>query len=52
MIARLVDLVYREDATIVEAIAATFLATALFAVEVSAVSLSYRELTKGEESTI
>ena len=32
--------------------ALTFLATALFAVEVSAVSLSYRELTKGEESTI
>jgi hypothetical protein len=51
VIARLVDVVYREDATILEAIALTFLGTALFAVEVSAVSLSYRELTKGEEST-
>lgn len=48
VISWMVDLVYRDEATIVEAIVMTLVGTALFAVEVSAVSLSYRELTKGE----
>jgi MFS family permease len=48
VMSQLVDLVYRDDATIVEAIVMTLLGTALFAVEISSVSLCYRELTKGE----
>lgn len=49
LLSHMVDFVYRGDATTLEAIALTFLGTALFAVEISAVSLAYRELTKDEE---
>jgi len=49
ILSHMVDFVYRGDATTLEAIALTFLGTALFAVEISAVSLAYRELIKGEE---
>jgi hypothetical protein len=49
ILSHMVDFVYRGDATTLEAIALTFLGTALFAVEISAVSLAYRELTKDEE---
>lgn len=49
ILSHMVDFVYRGDATTLEAIALTFLGTALFAVEISAVSLAYLELIKGEE---
>ena len=48
---QLVDLMYRDDATIVETIVMTLLGTALFAIEISAVSLSYRQLTKSEPAS-
>lgn len=48
LITQMVDFVYREDATTLETVATTFLATVLFAVEISAVSLAYRELIKDE----
>jgi hypothetical protein len=46
----LVWLMYREEPTAVETVALSFLWFALFAVEVTALSLSYRELTKDEGS--
>lgn len=48
IISELVALLYRGDATAVETVVLTFLGTALFAVEIAALSLSYRELTKDE----
>ena len=42
----LVDLLYRSEATEAEWLVLTVLAIALFAVEIAAISLSYRELTK------
>jgi len=48
IISRAIDLLYRENATVVETIVLTFVGCALFAVEVAAISLSYRELTQGD----
>jgi hypothetical protein len=48
IISELVALLYRGDATAAETVVLTFLGTALFAVEIAALSLSYRELTKDE----
>ena len=50
IISELVALLYRGDATAVETVVLTFIGTALFAVEIAALSLSYRELTKEEPS--
>ena len=50
-ISQMVGFVYRGNATTLEAIAITFFATALFAVEISAVSLAYRELIKVEATS-
>jgi hypothetical protein len=43
-----VGLLYRGNATAVETAILTFLGSALFAVEIAALSLSYRELTREE----
>ena len=51
VMSQVVDLVYRDDATMVEAIVMTLVVTVLFVVEISAVSLSYRDLTKGEPAS-
>ena len=45
----LVGLIYRNDATTAEWLLLTILAVALFAVEIAAISLSYRELTRDED---
>jgi hypothetical protein len=45
----LVGLIYRNDATTAEWLLLTLLAVALFAVEIAAISLSYRELTRDED---
>ena len=49
VISHAVALLYRGDATVLETIALTFVGSALFAVEVAAISLSYRELTGDED---
>jgi hypothetical protein len=46
MISHLAGLLYRENATVFETIILSVLGIALFAVEIAALSLSYRELTK------
>jgi hypothetical protein len=46
LISELVSLVYRKDASVIETIILTFVGSALFAAEIAALSLSYRELTK------
>jgi hypothetical protein len=46
VISGLVGLLYRENATVFETIILSVLGIALFAVEIAALSLSYRELTK------
>ena len=46
VISGLVSLLYRENATVFETIILSVLGIALFAVEIAALSLSYRELTK------
>ena len=46
VISRLLDFLYRENATVFECISLTFLGTAIFAVEIAALSISYRELTR------
>jgi hypothetical protein len=51
MISHLVGLLYRMDATALETVVLTFLGCALFVVEVAALSLSYRELTKEEAAS-
>jgi hypothetical protein len=51
MISHLVGLLYRMDATSLETVVLTFLGCALFVVEVAALSLSYRELTKEEAAS-
>jgi hypothetical protein len=48
LISQALALLYRGDASVVETIVLTFVAAALFAVEVAAISLSYRELTRSE----
>jgi hypothetical protein len=48
IIAQCVKLLYRSDAGAIETVVLTFLGYALMAVEVAALSLSYRELTKRE----
>jgi len=48
VISRAVGLLYCGNASVAEIIGLTFLSCALFAVEVAAISLSYRELTKDE----
>ena len=48
VISHAVALLYRGNATVLETIVLTFVASALFAVEVAAISLSYRELTRDE----
>jgi hypothetical protein len=47
LLSALVGLLWRDEATIVEALALTLISTGLFAVEIAALSLSYRELTNG-----
>lgn len=49
LISHAVDLLYRDNATVIETIILTFLGTAFIAVEIAAISLAYRELIKGEE---
>jgi hypothetical protein len=48
IISRCVKLLYRSDAGAIETVVLTFLGCALMAVEVAALSLSYRELTQRE----
>ena len=48
VISHAVGLLYRGNASVVEIILLQFVACAFFAVEVAAISLSYRELTKDE----
>ena len=48
LISEVVGLLYRGNATAVETTLLTLLGSALFAVEIAAVSLSYRELTREE----
>jgi hypothetical protein len=48
VIKKIVELFYRENATPFETVILTLLGIALFAVEIAALSLSYRELTKKE----
>jgi hypothetical protein len=50
LISQLVNLLYRGEATVLETIVLTILGTALFAVEIAALSISYRELTKEAET--
>lgn len=45
-----IGLLYRDEASFVEVIVLTCVSSALFAVEVAAISLSYRELTQSEGS--
>lgn len=47
-ISELINLIYRENASVLETIILTTLGWALVAVQVAAISLSYRELTKHE----
>jgi hypothetical protein len=47
-ISTMIGLMYREEATIVEIVILTFLSCMLFTVEVAALSLSYKEITKEE----
>jgi len=49
LISELVGLLYRGNATALETAILTFLGSALFAVEIAALSLSYRELTREED---
>jgi hypothetical protein len=46
LISAAVALLYRGNATVVETVLLSFLGSALFAVEIAALSLAYRELTK------
>jgi len=48
VISEIVALLYRGNATAVETVVLTFAGSALFAVEIAALSLSYRELTREE----
>lgn len=48
LVSSAVTLLYRENATALETIVLTVLGCALIAVEIAAISLSYRELTKGD----
>jgi hypothetical protein len=48
-LSELVGLLYRGEATVLETIALTTLGIALFAVEIAALSISYRELTNEED---
>jgi hypothetical protein len=50
ILTQLVNLLYRGNASTIETIILTFVGCALFAVEVAALSLSYRELTSDETS--
>jgi len=50
VISGLVSLFYRENATVFETIILSVLGIALFAVEIAALSLSYRELTKERDA--
>ena len=50
IISQVLDLLYRGDASTIEIVLLAFLASALLAVEVAALSLSYRELTRDEAS--
>jgi hypothetical protein len=50
ILTQLVNLLYRGNASTIETIVLTFVGCALFAVEVAALSLSYRELTSEEAS--
>jgi hypothetical protein len=52
IISQVVSLLYRGEASALEIILLTVLGSALLAVEVAALSLSYRELTKEEASAI
>lgn len=45
-----IGFLYRDEASLVEAIVLACVSSALFAVEIAAISLSYRELTQSEES--
>jgi hypothetical protein len=51
LFSNLVYYLYRDDATRVEWVALTVAAVALFAVEIAAVSISYRELSGDAQST-
>jgi hypothetical protein len=51
VISHAVGLLYRGDPSVLETVVLTFVACALFAVEVAAISLAYRELTKGKDLT-
>ena len=50
ILTQLVNLLYRGNASTVETVILTFVGCALFAVEIAALSLSYRELTGAEAS--
>jgi membrane-anchored glycerophosphoryl diester phosphodiesterase (GDPDase) len=50
VIGMIVGVLYRENATVLETIVLSTLGIALFAVEIAALSLSYRELTKEPEA--
>ena len=52
ILSRMVSLLYRGDATVGETILLTFVGCALFAVEIAALSLSYRELTRDEDARL
>ncbi len=48
LVSHLVGLLYREQATAAEIVALTVLGTALFALEIAALSVAYRELVRNE----
>lgn len=49
LVSRLVGLLYREQATAVEIVLLTVLGTALFALEIAALSIAYRELARDDQ---
>jgi hypothetical protein len=52
ILSQMIGLLYRGDATVGETILLTFVSCALFAVEIAALSLSYRELTRDEAARL
>lgn len=48
LVSRLVGLLYRDEATAAEIVVLTVLGTAVFALEIAALSVAYRELVKNE----
>ena len=49
LLSHLVGLLYRDEATAAEIVVLTVLGTALFALEIAALSIAYRELTRHEQ---